>query len=396
MGLPNLVGASIAGSSVPKDHAVAVPGVHARVLYLTDLAPSDKFGSMEEQIFELARAFRDRGGLFLPVFGGTPAPQVIEHYAQAGLAVEGMSLHEYSVASVFRLLALIRDNEITTVHWNFYSPINLYVWALSLLAPSVVHVRTDHTSRTVPLAPAPHRAKRLVKHVLFKRYKKVLCVSDFVVQCLEHQGSWSNVSRCTYFINTDRFTPSADVRQQLRKRFGAEEKFVLLLVAQLIRQKGGDVAIKSLTELPENVELWIVGDGGDRERLVRLCDELDLTPRVRFFGNQRNVEPYMQAADVFVCPSLWGEATGLVNLEALSSGLPVVASSIGGIPEFIADERNGLLFPPGDHRALATQIQRLLLEPALLTELSLRARSDALEQFSIERRIPEYVDVYNF
>ncbi|MEP7000205.1 MAG: glycosyltransferase family 4 protein [bacterium] len=396
MGLPNLVGGSIAGPPVPKYHAVAVTGVHARVLYLTDLAPSDKFGSMEEQIFELARAFRNRGGLFLPVFGGTPAPQVIEHYTKSGLAVEGMSLHEYSMSSVFRLLALIRDNQITTVHWNFYSPINLYVWALSVLAPSVVHVRTDHTSRTVPLAPAPHRGKRLLKQLLFKRYKKVLCVSDFVVRCLEHQGSWSNVSRCTYFINTDRFAPRADTRQQLRTRFGGDDKFVLLLVAQLIRQKGGDVAIRSLTELPESVELWIVGDGEDRERLAMLADELDLALRVRFFGNQRNVEPYMQAADVFVCPSIWGEATGLVNLEALASGLPVVASSIGGIPEFIADKRNGLLFPAGDHRALALHIQRLVLEPELLAALSARARSDAVEKFSIERRIPEYVDVYNF
>ena len=53
-------------------------------------------------------------------------------------------------------------------------------------------------------------------------------------------------------------------------------------------------------------------------------------------------------------------------------------------------------FPPGDHRALAMQIERLLLEPDLLTALSVRARSDAVEKFSIERRIPEYVDVYNF
>jgi glycosyltransferase involved in cell wall biosynthesis len=256
-------------------------------------------------------------------------------------------------------------------------------------------VRTDHTSRPVPLAAAPSGAKRYVKHLLFKRYRKVLCVSDFVVSCLEHQGTWSNVSRCTYFINTDRFTPRSDVRHQLRKRFGAEEKFVLLFVAQLIRMKGGDIAIKALAELPESVELWIVGDGEDRDRLVTLCDELDLTPRVRFFGNQRNVEPYMQASDVFVCPSLWGEATGLVNLEALASGLPVVASDIGGIPEFIDDEGNGLLFPPGDHHALAKQIERLLYDPELSKRLGQRARTDAIEKFSIERRIPEYVDVYS-
>ena len=84
-----------------------------------------------------------------------------------------------------------------------------------------------------------------------------------------------------------------------------------------------------------------------------------------------------------------------MNLEALASGLPVVASNIGGIPEFIEDEGNGLLFAPGDHHALATQIERLLYDPELSKRLGQRARSDAMDKFSIERRIPEYVDVYS-
>lgn len=394
MGLPQIAGGDIPESLALKAPPAVPVGVRPRVLYLTDLTSSDKFGSMEEQIFELARACSERGGLLLPVFGGAPAPQVVDQYRSAGLRVEGMSLHHFSPATLRHLLALIRQHAITTVHWNFYSPINPYVWFLSMLAPGLVHIRTDHTSRQLPLATAPSGARRYVKHLLFTRYQKVLCVSDFVVTCLEHQGIWSNLSRCTYFINTERFTPRPDVRHHLRKRFGAEDKFVVLFVGQLIRLKGVDVAIKALSGLSDSVELWIVGEGEDRDRLVALCDELDLTPRVRFFGNQRHVEPYMQAADLLVCPSLWGEATGLVNLEALASGLPVVASNIGGIPEVIDDERNGLLFPPGDHRELARTIQRLLLHPALSARLSERARIDAVERFSIERRIPEYVDIY--
>lgn len=395
MGLSKLIGGEVADVPIRNIRSSASVAACARVLYLTDLAPSDKFGSMEEQIFELARAFRSRGGLLLPVFGGRPASAVVDQYRSAGLAVDGMSLHEFSTASLRRLLALIREHHVTVVHWNFYSPINPYVWLLSVLAPGVTHVRTDHTSRPIPLAAAPSGAKRLVKQLLFKRYRRVLCVSDFVVHCLEHQGSWSNVSRCSYFVNTARFIPCADVRQQLRGRFDADDRFVVLFVAQLIRQKGGDVAIRALSELPERVVLWIVGEGEDRDRLVTLCEELDLTPRVRFLGNQRNVEPYMQASDVFVCPSLWGEAAGLVNLEALASGLPVVASDIGGIPEFVDAEHNGLLFPPGDHNALAGALGRLLHDTALSRRLGQRARSDALEKFSIERRISEYVDVYH-
>ena len=393
--LPTVVGGNRTDVRAPVASTPALPGVRPRVLYLTDLAPSDKFGSMEEQILELARACKAGGGLLLPVFGGEPAPPVVAQYRAAGLDVEGMSLHHLSAGTLLRLLRLVRDNGISIVHWNFYSPINPYVWLLSVLAPGLMHLRTDHTSRTVPLPAAPSGAKRFVKQVLFRRYQKVLCVSDFVATCLEHQGTWSHVSRCTYFVNTDRFTPRADVRQQLRARFGADETFVLLFVAQLIPEKGGEVAIRALTELPTVVTLWIVGDGADRDRLVALSGALGLESRVRFFGNQRNVEPYMQASDAFACPSIWGEAAGLVNLEALASGLPVVASDIGGIPEFIDDERNGLLFTPGDHHGLARQVRRLLLDPELSQRLSRSARSDAVAQFSIERRMPEYVDAYD-
>lgn len=364
------------------------------MLYLTDLSPSDKFGSMEEQIFELARAFEHEGGLMLPVFGGPPVPKVVERYHAAGLQVDGLDLHHLRLPSLLHLLTLVWKHRIDIVHWNFYSPINPYVWFLSALAPHVAHVRTDHTSRMLPLGTPTHGAKRLLKSVLFRRYRKVLCISDFVVECLEHQGSWSNISRCTYFINTDRFQPRNDVRQQVRKRFEADDKFIVLLVANLIKEKGGDVAIRALAMLPETVELWIVGEGRDQPRLVDLCDELSISHRVRLLGNQRNVEPFMQAADCLACPSTWGEATGLVNLEALACGLPVVASAIGGIPEFVTDERTGLLFTPANHREMAEKIRRLLEDPELVRRLSRHARLDAVEQFSIERRIPEYVQAY--
>jgi len=139
----------------------------------------------------------------------------------------------------------------------------------------------------------------------------------------------------------------------------------------------------------------LVGSGDQRSYLEGLAKELGIEHRVRFWGPQDNVEPFMKVADCFVCPSIWGEATGLVNLEALASELPVVASEIGGIPEFVENGRTGLLFPPGDHETLASQISRLVADPELHRKLSKAARVAAVEQFSIERRLPEYVRQYS-
>jgi glycosyltransferase involved in cell wall biosynthesis len=373
----------------------AVEGkVPPRVIYLTDLTPTGKFGSLEEQTLNLAKEFAKRGSLFLPVFGGPPAQSVIGQYSAEHLPVEGLNLHQVNAATFFRLLGLIRRNRIAVVHWNFYSPSTPYVLLLTLFAPTVTHVITDHTSRVLPLEEPSRGVKRFLKRIFFRRYKKVFCISDFVQDCLKLDGTWSNLVRCTHFINTERFKPNPVTRAEMRAQFGADQRFVVLFVGQLIRWKGVDVALRALAELPQPIDFWIVGDGEERHRLENLSNELSLGSRVRFWGSQNNVEPYMQSADCLVCPSLWGEATGLVNLEALACGLPVVASAIGGIPEFVENNETGLLFVPGDHVMLSEQIRRLYMDTDLYQRLSKAARREAAAQFSIERRLPEYVTAY--
>jgi L-malate glycosyltransferase len=366
----------------------------ARVLYLTDLDPTGKFGTLEEQILTLTREFRDRGGLFLPVFGGDLSEAVTEKYRAEGLPVAGLNLHSFSFSNLMRLLTLVRSNQITTVHWNFYSPINPFVWLLSVLKPRLRHCLTDHTSRELPLKPASAGLKKLIKRFLFLRYEKVWCISDFVVQCLEHTGTWSNLERCTHFINTDRFKPDLAVRAEMRRDLGITDKFVVLFVGHIIKVKGGEVLIRAMARVPDSVQLLFVGDGPDLESLKTLSSDLRLGNRIQFLGRQSHVEPFMQAADCFICPSLWGEATGLVNLEAQSTGIPVIASEIGGIPEFVLHERTGFLFRPGDHVALAQYIRRLAENPEMHARFCAEARKTAVERYSIEARLDEYVGAY--
>lgn len=367
----------------------------SRVLYLTDLLPTGKFGSMEEQIFELSRAFHQRGGVFLPVFGNPLSAAVSQKYQAASLPVAGLNLHSFSTRKLLTLLQLIGRNEITTVHWNFYSPINPFVWLLSLLAPRLTHCLTDHTSRELPLREPATGVKKLIKKLLFRRYKKVWCISDFVFDCLEQNGSWSNLSRCTYFINTDRFKPDESARSRLRQQLNGSGKFIVLFVGHVIKVKGGDVAIKAMRAVPESVHLWFIGDGVDLLRLKELAEALSVTDRVHFLGSQNHVEPFMQAADCFICPSLWGEATGLVNLEAQGVGLPVIASKIGGIPEFVNHGVTGFLFKPGDDQELAKYIRMLAEDSSLHSRLSSAARLMILEKHSIESRIDEYLRSYD-
>jgi glycosyltransferase involved in cell wall biosynthesis len=364
-----------------------------RVLYAANLDPR-KFGTMEEQAFLLASAFRARGGVFLPVFTAPSEPVGLGRYRDAGLAVEALDLRRFRAGALARLLGLISTNRIEVVHWNFFPPLtNPYLWALAALAPRVQHYFTDHNSRCQPAAGAPARAG-VWKKPFLKRYERVFGVSGYVVDRLREQGVWPQPAACMHFINTDRFAPDPVARAAVRRRLDAEGRFVLVATAYLIRAKGIDVAVRALASLPEAVVLWVIGDGDQAGALRDLARDLGVASRVRFLGLQSQVEPYMQAADCFVCPSLWAEAAGLVNLEAQACGLPVVASRIGGIPEYVAEGRSGYLFAPGDPAALASAVRRLLDEPETCRATSRQARELAVERFSAAARIDEYVDLY--
>jgi glycosyltransferase involved in cell wall biosynthesis len=91
---------------------------------------------------------------------------------------------------------------------------------------------------------------------------------------------------------------------------------------------------------------------------------------------------------------LWSEAASLVNLEGLAAGLPVVASRVGGIPEYVEDGHTGFLFPPGDDAALADCLARLRDDPALRLRLGEQARAAAVERFSPHSRLADFLNLY--
>jgi len=365
-----------------------------RVLCAAGLNPGLKFGSLEEQLLLLARAFRQQGSTFVPLFDSPLRGRTLAAYESEGLASEWLDLHTYRLGTLRRLLRVIDEHAIQIVHWSFYHPLNAYVWSLTVARPFLTHYLTDHNSRPASLSSRRRRAPRALKGVLLKRYHRIVCVSEFVADSLRREGLAEQLTTCAHFVNTERFGPDAAVREQVRGELRADSEFVLLLVAHLIPEKGGEVLLRALPELPPRIQAWIVGDGPDADRLRGLAEELGLSKQVRFLGNQDEVQRYMQAADCLICPSLWQEAAGLVNIEALACGLPVVASRIGGIPEIVEHGRTGFLFESGRSDQLAAALRNLLDEPELREEMGRAARAVALERYSAERRIPEYLDLY--
>lgn len=149
---------------------------------------------------------------------------------------------------------------------------------------------------------------------------------------------------------------------------------VLLMVARLERWKGHEVLLQALRGLPGPWACRVVGGPQtDAERhylegLHRMTDDLGLRDRVRFLGTRSDVPDLMAAADVFVHPNLEPEAFGIVFVEALYAGLPVVGSAAGGPLEIVTPE-TGVLVPPADVLELHGVLTRLVADPDLRNRL---------------------------
>ena len=172
-------------------------------------------------------------------------------------------------------------------------------------------------------------------------------------------------------VDIDQFQPR-DQSEARRELDLPEDGKVLLAVGRVEPLKGFDILIRALAEMTERASVTLVIVGGDARaaaefaRLTAIAEEVGVSSQVRFVGatDHQRVACYYNAADVVVVPSFY-ESFGLVALEALASGVPVVASRVGGLTSTVADGRNGYLIPWRCPEPFAEKIDLLLANPPL-------------------------------
>ena len=168
-----------------------------------------------------------------------------------------------------------------------------------------------------------------------------------------------------------------------------EDARIVLSVSRLTRQKGIDTAIQALSLLPDDVVLVVLGEGPERELLRELAEELVVGDRVFLPGRVPDVGAWLRRAHAYVQPSRW-EGFGLAVLEAMVSGLPVVATNVSSLPELVADGDTGVLVPPEDPAALARGIEQALADPSL----GAAGRDRARVEFSVARMADKTAALY--
>jgi len=165
---------------------------------------------------------------------------------------------------------------------------------------------------------------------------------------------------------------------------------LLFAMGRLHQNKGFDTLLQSLYEIPE-AELWLAGEGPLAEALRQQAAPLG--DRVRFLGWQETITPFLQAADVFICPSRH-EPLGNVILEAWAHGVPVIATASEGPRQLIVHGENGLLTPVDDAPALAATLRHMLADAALRAQCAAGGLQTYQTQFSEPAVVRQYLDLF--
>ena len=168
-------------------------------------------------------------------------------------------------------------------------------------------------------------------------------------------------------------------------------------VGQLVKHKGVDVFLRALALLGnlDPLRVLIVGDGEEAGSLRSLCGELELDRRVTFSGrvDNRLIGSYYERIDLLVVPSVWPENSPVTITEAMASGIPVIASDMGGMRELVENGVTGLLVPPGDVGALAEKIEYLVRQPQVRRQMGENAR-ERIKEHELARQGSRVLEVY--
>lgn len=240
---------------------------------------------------------------------------------------------------------------------------------------------------------------RLVDRLTLNWTDRIVCCSGAVSRSVVSRigGQIEHCDIIPFGVNTDQFEPTAAAtRRELGLR---DDGAVIGTVCRLVEPKKGlRILLQAMAELARRYgqppcQLLIVGDGPSRHELEVLREQLGLCSWVVFTGSRRDIPRVLHALDAFVLPSLY-EGFGIAILEAMAAGKPVIATAVGGIPEFVLPDETGLLVEPGNVDALADAIDRLLSDPQLAHTMGTKGKMRARESYHISKVVRQHEEVY--
>ncbi|HKO97345.1 MAG TPA: glycosyltransferase family 4 protein [Pyrinomonadaceae bacterium] len=350
-----------------------------------------EIGGGERHLVDLSRSLAERGHtVYVALSPGSPLISELS-FLPTHQILEVSLRNSLDLSSAMQLARFAREHSVDIIHSHVARDYPLTAFA-SARAGNIPYVLTRHV--LFPLK----RAHRLI----LSRASRVIAVSRAVAAALHRQGIFDQNKIVTIpnGINIERFAEKA--RYQTRALYPDKDvsKLIVGMVGHLAPIKGQQDLIRAAAILAaerNDVDFVIAGEdkshtGEHRAAIESLIAELKLTKRIQLLGWIDDVRELLGSLDVFVSPSR-AEPFGLVIVEAMASGVPVVATMSEGATEITEDGVTGRLVPIKDPEALAIAIKELLADPSERKRFSVNARN-RVEQYSLERMVDATEQVY--
>ncbi len=306
------------------------------------------------------------------------------------------------------LAALVRKYDVDVIQTHLLRSLDFLVLSLQTRTGPAVFwtfhnalfdLRRDHLARHKWLL----RPKRAVHHLLYRLGSRIasglIAVSEDVRQSMLDTMPGIPPERISVIANrvdASRYRKS-NQRDAIRSRLGFSDAHHLMTVVAILKtQKGHAVLLKAMAEIAgkhPHLHLLIAGDGELREELEAQTRGLNLQPQVHFLGTRQDIPDVLAASDSFVLPSLW-EGLPMALIEAMASGLPVVATEVSGSREVMLPNETGLLVPPGDVTLLAQALDFILSNPDRARAMGAAGRQRVEAGFSAQTQAREYLALF--
>ncbi len=302
------------------------------------------------------------------------------------ISLSGYPSMKFSFNNFKRIKTAIKEAEIVFVQGpallSFISMYYAHKYEKKVI--SYTHVLSwEVLAKFVPLPLFLYSLARKINLFFFNYCDKILVPYHDLKDELKKNGIKVPMVVTKLGVDIKRFFPSKDKKESKKKIGIKSEKKVIGYVGRISKEKNVQIILDAFNKLEDkdNLQLLLVGDGPkDQVKEFKKLNNCILT------GFVNNVEKYLKAMDIFIMPSST-ETTSLATLEAMSTGLGVIASKVGFIKNYLIKDYNGIFFSKNSSTMLAMKIEKLLANPELVEKLGNNARKTIAYSFSWERSI---------
>ena len=349
-------------------------------------------GGLENLVLELARNL-DRERFASSICTLQKGGKLQQEFERSGIPVYVIEKREgMDFFLPFKIYRLLKQKKIDIVHTNNAVPW-LYVGISVLFRRRIRLIHTEHSHLPVE-KELLIKAERLLSKLTFSIVADSANVAKFLSSRVNVPGR--KLKTIYNGVNCKRLNININAQSKKREigRGGSEQ--IVGIVGRLVLVKDHVnllCAFKKVINEVSRVKLLIIGDGELKDYLVKYAHDLKITQKVKFLGNRFDVPDLLKTMDVFVISSL-SEGFSIALLEAIASGIPVVATNVGGNAEIIEHGVSGLLVPPKDPNEISKMIVSLLKNKEMAKKIGERGQRKVRADFSFEKMKEKYQSVY--